>query len=393
MLFALPELSEADAQVLAAIDEMRQALRFSLSRPRRWRGTLRRQSLARAVRGSNSIEGIEVTDDEALAIVSGESDQVSIDPTWLAVKGYSDAMTYLHAVARRPGAPLDESTLLALHFMVQSYDLDRRPGEYRRGEIFVRDDDAREVVYAGPEPADVPGLMAEYTQDLARLAGSGVHPLLQGAMAHLNLVMIHPFADGNGRMSRIVQSFMLYREQVDEAELVSIEEHLGRSAQAYYDVLARVGGGQWSPQRDASEWIEFVLAAHYRQVRTVQRRIWVLDRIAEKVDELVDAGRMPARSSAAMELALSGWRIRNATYRDLAEVSANVASRELNALVDAGLLKRHGQKRGTWYSPADDLAAWIDGVQAQAAARFEEAEDPYRMLRRGGRLVPASAAS
>src|SRR5699024_4556407 len=85
----------------------------------------------------------------------------------------------------------------------------------------------------------VPGLMGEYLAALAELAAGDVHPMVQGAMAHLNLVMIHPFSDGNGRMSRIVQSYMLYREQVAEAQFVSIEEYLGRNTSAYYDILAR----------------------------------------------------------------------------------------------------------------------------------------------------------
>lgn len=66
-------------------------------------------------------------------------------------------------------------------------------------------------------------------------------------------------------MSRIVQSLMPYREQVTDAEFVSIEECLGRNTAAYYEVLARVDGGRWSPDRDASEWVEFVLTAHRRR--------------------------------------------------------------------------------------------------------------------------------
>lgn len=243
MIFTIPDLSDADRQVLAAIDEMRAAMRHHLARPRRWAGTLRSQAKARAVRGSNSIENTDVSDDDALAIVGGEVDQARIDDTWLAVKGYSDAMTYLRVLARRPGPPIDESTLLALHFMVQNHDLSRHPGEYRRGEICVRDDDAARVVYAGPPAEEIPLLMTAFVDSLAEHAASGVHPLVQGAMAHLNLIMIHPFADGNGRISRIVHSLMLYREQVAEAELVSIAEYLGKFTTDYYDALARVGWG------------------------------------------------------------------------------------------------------------------------------------------------------
>ena len=64
--------------------------------------------------------------------------------------------------------------------MVQIYDLDRQPGEYRRGDIYARNDGARVAAYAGPHPEEVPGPTSEYTEDFARLAASQVHSLLPG---------------------------------------------------------------------------------------------------------------------------------------------------------------------------------------------------------------------
>ncbi|MGP9538113.1 Fic family protein [Brachybacterium sp. AOP43-C2-M15] len=381
MLHTAPALSADDDAVLRAIDEIRRSLRYALARPRRWNGTLRRQARARAVRGSNSIEGITVTEDQALAIVGNEEDQVSVDATWLAVKGYSDAMTYLQVLAERTEA-MSEADLLALHFMVQGYDLDRSPGRYRRGEVFVHDDDSQRTVYTGPEVDAVPGLMSDYLASLAELGASDLHPMVQGAMAHLNLVMIHPFADGNGRMSRIVQSFMLYREQFSEAQFVSIEEYLGRNTTAYYDVLARTGRGRWSPERSASEWIEFALTAHYRQARTVQGRLWSADRVAELVDDKVEAGLVPHRATPALELTFSGWSLRNATYRELADVTATTASRDLSALVEAGILQRHGAKKGAWYSPADVYRTWLTELREKTKSSFDAGADPYRLASR-----------
>lgn len=392
MLHATPDTRPEDTAVLAAIDDIRGTLRHSLARPRRWSGSLRRQARARAVRGSNTIEGITVSEDEAFAIVGQEEDQVALDPTWFAIKGYSDAMTYSQVLGASPDRVLDESALLALHFMVQGYDLTLGPGTYRRGDIHVRDEDASRTVYTGPDAERVPELMAEYVRALDRMVRDGVHPMIQGAMAHLNLVMIHPFADGNGRMSRILQSLMLYREQVLEAEFVSIEEYLGHHTHQYYEVLAAVGGGRWSPERSAVPWIEFVLTAHYRQARTIQRRLWQLDRIAEHLDEAVDRGLAPARALPALELAYSGWTVRNATYRELAEVSTQTASRELNALVGAGLLRRHGAKRGTWYTPSGDQAGWLEDLRAQAQGMIDTSADPYR-LTASGVPIPTGAAA
>lgn len=391
MLHAVPDLTAVDAAVLHAIDEIRHGLRHALSRPRRWNGTLRRQAQARSVRGSNSIEGIIVSDDQALAIVGSESDQVSVDATWLAVKGYSDAMTFLRVLADRQRTPTEED-LLALHFVVQSYDLDRGPGRYRRGEVFVHDDDSGRRVYTGPEADAVPGLMGEYLAALAELAAGDVHPMVQGAMAHLNLVMIHPFSDGNGRMSRIVQSYMLYREQVAEAQFVSIEEYLGRNTSAYYDILARTGRGRWSPERSAAEWVEFALTAHYRQARTVQGRLWSADRVAERVDDLVGGGLAPERATPALELTFSGWGLRNATYRELAEVTATTASRDLSALVDAGILQRHGAKKGAWYSPAEVYRTWLTELREQTKTSFDAGADPYRLASRGEEIPVSPSA-
>lgn len=386
MLFAIPELSHDDEAILEALAEMRAGLRINLARPHRWQGTLRRQLKARAVRGSNSIEGINVTDDEAFAIVGREEEQVSVDKTWLAIKGYSDAMTYSRIVAKGPTPTVDDSLMKALHFMVEGYDLSKHPGQYRTGDIHVLEDETDRAVYTGPEADQLPVLMPEYFDSLAEYAGAGIPAMIQGAMAHLNLVMIHPFGDGNGRMSRIMQSFLLYRDDIEESVFVSIEEYLGRNTQGYDDILSEVGRGAWRPQGDASPWIEFNLTAHYRQARTVQRRMWFLSRIAERIDELVELHGLPDRSAPVLETCFSGWRVQNATYRDITEVSANVASRDLRALVNAGVLQNKGAKRGTWYTPAESEVAWLHEISQESRDLYPAGIDPYRLLRRGETL-------
>lgn len=74
-------------------------------------------------------------------------------------------------------------------------------------------------------------------------------------MAHLNLVMIHPFRDGNGRMARALQTLVLSREAIVEPTFSSIEEWLGHNADDYYNVLAVTGRGRWQPDGSAHLWI------------------------------------------------------------------------------------------------------------------------------------------
>ena len=91
-------------------------------------------------------------------------------------------------------------------------------------------------------------------------------------MAHLNLVMIHPFRDGNGRMARALQTLVLSRGGIGEPAFSSIEEWLGGNTEDYYRVLAATGAGAWHPERSAALWVKFNLRAHHIQAQTVRRR-------------------------------------------------------------------------------------------------------------------------
>lgn len=387
VIFRAPRLSQDDEAVLAAVDELRDRARLHLARPRRWEGTLARQARARALRASNSIENINVSADEALAIVEGREGEKGITEEWLAVQGYSDAMTFARIFSDEQGRPLDLSTLLAMHFMVQKHDLSRRPGQIRRGDVYVIDEARQRTTYTGPEVAVVPGLVDELLASLGEPPQSLRDAVVTGAMAHLNLVMIHPFTDGNGRMSRILQSMQLFRAGITEADFVSVEEYLGRNTADYYDVLARVGGGRWSPGQDAHAWLEFMITAHYRQAITVQRRLWRGDRVAEMVDSLIAEERALERSGPALELVFGGWPLRNAQYREVAGVSANTASRELAALVRAGVLEQIGQKRGSRYVPGAELRPALAEIETESGRRFNAGTDPYLVLARGGELA------
>jgi hypothetical protein len=175
-------------------------------------------------------------------------------------------------------------------------------------------------------------------------------------MGHLNLVMIHPFSDGNGRMGRCLQTLILARERILGAMFCSIEEYLGRNTEDYYSVLAEVGGGSWSPGRDARAWIRFCLTAHYRQAATVLRRTKEMHRLWDALEFEVQKHRLPSRVIPALVDAALGFRVRNATYRAGAEVAEVVAGRDLKSLAALGLIEGHGERRGRFYLASKILA-------------------------------------
>src|SRR6204780_4066785 len=85
--------------------------------------------------------------------------------------------------------------------------------------------------------------------------GLNSDPIVRSAMAHLNLVMIHPFRDGNGRMARSLATLVLTRSDIGEPEFSSIEEWLGANTEDYYSALAHTGHGFWWSRDDPPLWL------------------------------------------------------------------------------------------------------------------------------------------
>lgn len=352
-----PRLDDHERQVRAEIEKLAQQLRLHIRSGNRWTGALRRSTFARNVQGSNSIEGILATVDDVGAIAAGETPATVDHETELALQGYQLAMTFVLQLAKGE-FDLDSSLLRSLHFMTTSYDVTKWPGRYRQGPVYVEESATGDIVHEG---APSEGL-TELVKSFASSAFESEDPLIDAAMAHLNLVLIHPFKDGNGRMARIVQSLALSHESDIAPVFMGIEEYLGRRTSAYYDVLAEVGQGNYSnadydPEL-ARPWIRFMLTAHYNQALEIDHRIGSAGRAAQAMDDLAEKHSLPERSTQALYGAMFGDTVTRARYMDSLEesgepISEQTASRDLAALARAGLLIAHGDKRGRRYTPSD----------------------------------------
>jgi Fic family protein len=364
MLFKPPTIGARESDVIGRVEEARHRLRHNLARPRRWTGLLRRNTFARGIQGSNSIEGYNVTAEDAIAAAEGEEPLDADREAWLAVTGYRTAMTFVLELAKDKNFTYNEGFLRSLHFMMLQHDLSKHPGNWRPGTIYVRREPTGEVVYEGPDVELVSGLIEELIEFLNSTDDDCPHVLIKGAMSHLNLVLIHPFSDGNGRMARCLQTLVLAREGILESQFSSIEEYLGRNTPAYYDVLAKTAEGSWHPRNSTMSWIQFTLTAHYRQAYTLLGRTKVMDLLWGEMERLVKQLGLPERVLYAVCDAAMGLRVRNASYRNLAELNDIAASRDLRNAVDAGLLVPSGERRGRLYVGAPHVRAIFDRLRS-----------------------------
>ncbi|HEY3751692.1 MAG TPA: Fic family protein [Pseudonocardiaceae bacterium] len=378
MLFEAPDLDAAESEVLQQVEDLKSSLRWQLTEPRRWVGSLRRLSLARAIQGSNSIEGYDAGIDDAVDVAAGEEPLDANDETRLALLGYRNAMTYVLQMAEDPDFQYNDQLMKSLHYMMTNYALKNRPGRWRAGSIYVRNDETGQIVHEGADLELVPELMRQLGSELN--APNGRPDLIRAAMAHLNLAMIHPFRDGNGRMARCLQSLVLARSGVLSPVFMSIEEYLGRNTQAYYDVLGVTGGGSWQPTRDARPWLRFTLTAHLRQARTMLQRVKESERMWSELEALIKGLKLPDRSVMALFDAMIGLRVRNATYRAYfedspEEITEATASRDLQKLVQADLLAPMGERRGRHYVARPALTSIRQAVLRSRTPRDDT--DPF----------------
>ena len=366
------------------IEALRDRLRHYVDpEPRRWYGTLRRMAFARAVQASNSIEGYDASLDDVIAAVDDEPTLSADEETRLALGGYRDAMTYVLQVARDPTVAIDAGLLKSLHFMMLKHRLDKDPGRWRPGEIFVVREPTGERTYEGPPYDRVPDLIATTIEELE---ASDAPVLARAAMAHLNFVMVHPFRDGNGRMARALQTLVLAREDIRAPVFSSIEEYLGRNTKSYYQILSDVGGGHWNPRHDARPWLRYCLTAHYHQARTQLRRIQETERLYSVCADIATRHDLPERTTGALAEVAYGLRLTHGTYKTIVEMTAGeivsglTVSRDLKALVDARLLRPVGRTRGRYYLGEPVLLQERRRIQSTRVPR--DTSDPFELASR-----------
>jgi Fic family protein len=236
-------------------------------------------------------------------------------------------------------------------------------------------DDPMVPVYVGPDHEMLAGLMDELITWLNEGdLDASVH--VRASMAHLNLVKIHPWADGNGRMSRALSTLVFSREALMPPEFSSIEEWLGRAQNTYtyYQVLEEVGGREWSPERDTHPWIKFCLRAHHIQAQQAKRRVDLLSKAWVALSEAVAPAGLEERNVFALLPAFWGSRVRRAVYQQDAELSPQQAIRDIREMCRLGWLVSQGQARGRYYVAGPTMRPVIDTVQ-QARQPYT---DPYR---------------
>ncbi|MCX5398499.1 Fic family protein [Streptomyces sp. NBC_00102] len=379
MLYELPRLTPVDEQVLTEITEMREELRHDVLRaPVRWTRELRRALTASAIAASNTIEGFRVDARDVADLMDGEREGIDASEADKAeTLAYQRTMTYIQSLHDVADFSYSKGLLNSLHWMLQGHHhtVQRPAGQWRRKAIWISAaGDPLSTEYEGPHEDRIPELAGELA-DWLNEGDMDADPLVRAAMAHLNLVKIHPWVDGNGRMSRSLQTLVIARERVLAPEFSSIEEWLGMPGNTwdYYRVLREVGGPVYSPERGTGPWVTFNLRAYHEQAQRVRHRVGRAREAWLMLDDQAKSLGVSERQIGALhEVAMSG-RVRRSRYEQSEGLNTQQATRDMQALVKAGILAAVGQTKGRRYVAGERFPAAV----LEAAARRYTPRDPY----------------
>ena len=324
------------------IDRNRWLIDNMLLMPKHQAWLHREVRVSRAV-GTTRIEGAKLGEEEVARLESqaiSRSDVADEQENINALQAYE----FIDFISDQPDIPIDELVIRQInrHFIANAA-APLTPGVYRKGHNSIGS-------FQPPDQGDVPALMRSFALWL-RKDDDELNPVLKAGIAHLHLVAIHPFWDGNGRTSRGLETLMLQRSAFGFKKLLTAEVGLSTIRDQYFEALRKTLGPQLELNYDATHWLEFsTMMVEIESARLVAKMTdW--HRMMESMYESGSRAGLSTRQMDGQMFALQSGKITRGDYLEIAGVSAATASRDLAEMVAKGLLTMEGKTRSRVYRP------------------------------------------
>ena len=292
-----------------------------------------------SVKSSNAIEGIVTSDKRITEIVNGSSAPLNHNEAEIA--GYRDALNIVHLEYN--DMDFCERDILRLHEAMMSFTPDGFGGQYKTDDnvILEIDTDGNRRVRFRPVPASETSAAMEQLE-LAYLdarSNSNINQLLLIPCVILDFLCIHPFRDGNGRMSRLLSLLLLYKNGFDAGKYISFEEQINNYKSYYYESLKESSDRWENGENDYMPFITNFLSTLYMCYKELDRRFAIMNsgRVTKKsrVEAVVLESLTPISKSEVCGI--------------LPDVSPTTVETVLGEMVKSGLIRKIGQGRNTRY--------------------------------------------
>lgn len=287
---------------------------------------------------SNSIEGIVTTNTRVRQLVEEKTTPKNRNEQEIA--GYRDVLSAIHESF--DAIPITQNYILQLHKMLYNHMNNPMAGRTKSVQNYISaeyPDGHRETLFTPLSPFETPDALDKICEEYNRVIGNlELEPLIAIPVFIHDFLCIHPFNDGNGRMSRLLTTLLLYRSGFYVGKYISLEAKIAKDKDLYYNVLAQAQTGWYDGSEDKLPFIKYLLGTILSAYKDFQERF-------ELVDEKLTAIEIVRKATM--------YKIGRFTKQDIRELcpSLSVSSIEvsLRKLVEAGELKREGNGKGTCY--------------------------------------------
>jgi Fic family protein len=306
----------------------------------------REDALVRTVHYGTHIEGNELNLSEAEKVLLGQ--QIAArDRDIQEVINYRKVIDYIGSLKVQE-AKIDEAVIKHLHTLTVEHILSpEQCGVFRKTQVVVKNSNTGEISFRPPIAVAVPFQIKNLLEFVDAARDEDVHPVLKSGIVHYELVRIHPFLDGNGRVARALATLILYQDGYDIRKFFSLEEYFDQDAASYYKALQSVEKNEG----DLTQWLEYFtlgLSIELSKIREKVEGISVDARIKEKL------GGSPIlltpRQLKIIEYIQKIGYLQNQAFEQLFPmVSEDTVLNEIKALVESGIIKKHGVTKGARY--------------------------------------------
>ena len=324
---------------LSEIDRQRWLFENMLVMPKHHAWMRRDVSIKRAI-ATTSIENVGLDEQAVRQLLkrgpSGkpdEAEQANIN----ALRAYG----FVDYLSDQADIPIDELVIRQLNreFMYGAPE-DKTPGVYRNGHNEIPG-------FQTPNQGDVPDLMRSFALWLRE--DETLEPVLKAGIAHLHLVAIHPFWDGNGRTARGISTLILQRSGFGFKGLLSLEAVFAGIRDDYFTAIERTLGSTFTPEYDSTTWLEFFAKSVLADALRLTATLTDWHRMMEPFYANADAMGLNFRQVDALAYAMQTGRITRGDYIEITNASPVTASRDLAELANRGLLRAEGRTRSRIY--------------------------------------------
>ena len=329
---------------IARIERIRAAVEASRILPKE-EIILRYRALIDAVHSSTSIEGNPLDIKQVEEVLAGKTAQAS-QRSILEVQNYKRALDWIEQ-RLQVKKPISVADILKLHRITMDGLLpDEKVGKFRSGPIYVVDVHGKEekVRYVGPESKKLLNLYQELSTWIQSVADS-LHPILTAGILHYEFVSIHPFADGNGRVTRLLTLFFLRKNGYGFRNVLVPDVYYLQNRLGYYQALnqAKV----YSEQRiaDLTPWLAYFVSGIYEAAQELEHDISLITLTSKNGKTF----RLSRQEIQVLDFAHQMGKVTLTDVLDILEIPKRTAQRRLASLVEKNLLKSQGAGKNIFY--------------------------------------------